>query len=729
MYEMGVYRLKGKNFKEKTKKIFDLLSKVFQPLFLGVQSACAMVAHMVYVYNCQKLGNMKYQPIWSHQQHETVELVEFPKGIESEQELATETIENAYQSEATPEIPETKENQESQENQTQEINQEVTADVGVTKAVNVEEPPPEELVQSIDLQNFSEKCQRFIPLGKLFLNIREIVFKLPVSHNHKSMRKFVSLMSEVWFNHDYLKVSSLYNVVPRENLFALKVLGLKETPPLPEYIPNTSSLVLSIYLMLKELCENKKLPRKIFATSQKSFTSTVSEKGIVFGETENQAENLETLSKILSKEMIGGDETAYNHLFVESKKRTNPKQKSDLKKVKAEVDLATIYAAANVFGLPIMLTPTCKEIPILPIIPISKLEVCQPSFLVYDTENGFFHTYLKDNSEKKFFPCLCGLKSRRQKMKKYCIMVTCSCFSSGRSCTSLCQCCKCANNKPPESTEEIETVIESDEPTKKKKKRGRDYDFHRSTPIPNTLPPPTMLNLGTVEPQSIPRVKEVISPENMHHAFLDAFMFTLLREGTMIRSEDLPDILHGMFLEIRNEIVVDPMSREDEFLQYLAEIDMDFIQRWIIDNKQQRKLMKDFKQLCTLSLQPVVESPPKDQTPKKPVAELTNESPAITAESQPDNEQTDFQESSEELPETESKTTEVVVIIENLQHTTADFKGSNSTESEPLKETENEEVEQGDLDFTHEHSTNETTPVVDSPSKETRSTRITRKRK
>ena len=89
----GCVPLKGQELpREKTKKIFDQLAKVFQPLFLGVQTACGLIAHLVYVYNCQKLGHQNNQPIWAHKDISHIEFKDFPKGVESEQVLTTEVI-------------------------------------------------------------------------------------------------------------------------------------------------------------------------------------------------------------------------------------------------------------------------------------------------------------------------------------------------------------------------------------------------------------------------------------------------------------------------------------------------------------------------------------------------------------------------------------------------------------------------------------------------------------
>ena len=426
-----------------------------------------------------------------------------------------------------------------------------------------------------------------------------MVFKLPTSHFHKSMQKFVSLMAEVWFGHDYFKICSLYNVVYRDQLFAMKILGLKEIEKPAE--PIRPSLMYSIYLIIKEYHDNTKLAQKVFGWStQTEFRAYVSEKGLTFGASEDVTSNLEKLNKLLSREMIGDDEAHYNTLLIESKKKVDKIRKPNMKFIKAEVDLAIIYAAANVFGIPFIISPSCLEIPVLPVVPISKIWICEPSFLLINTGKGSYSAYVKDSSDKAILPCLCGLKSRRKNNAgiKHCLFVTCSCFSSGRSCTSLCKCCKCANNKPVEKT-----PVQSPSLPTPKKKRARDYDFHKNVPIPfNVLSnevissnPQSSRIQSPAKPSSI---IESISPQTMHHAFLDAFMYTMLKGDKMVRSENLADILHGMFLEVRSEVVVEPLSREDEFLQHLSEIDFEFISTWLKDNKKQRKNMKEFKALC-----------------------------------------------------------------------------------------------------------------------------------
>ena len=408
-------------------------------------------------------------------------------------------------------------------------------------------------------------------------------------------------MAEVWFGHDYFKICSLYTVVYRDQLFAMKILGMKEI--VKPNLPIRPSLMYSIYLIIKEYHSNTKLSQKVFGwSSQAEFRNHVAEKGIVFGASEDITENLEKLNKLLSREMIGQDEAHYNNLLIESKKKVSKNLNLNMKHMKAEVDFAIIFAASNVFGVCFMISPSCLEVPILPVVPISKVWISEPCFLLFDSRKGAYSAYVKDSSEKDILPCLCGHKFRKKNNTgiKHCLFVSCSCFSSGRSCTALCKCCKCANNKPVLTVEE-DTVRQLLEPTPKKK-RARDYNFHKNVPIPLNSVSMAAIDLNPIEidtnvTASQPSAPEAISPQTMHHAFLDAFMYTLLKAGKMLRSEDLPNILHNMFVEVRNEVVVEPMSREDQFLQYLSEIDPQFIATWLQENKTQRKGMRDFKTL------------------------------------------------------------------------------------------------------------------------------------
>ena len=109
----GCVPLKGQELsRDKTKRIFEQLAKIFQPLFLGVQSACSLIAHIVYVYNCQKLGHKNNLPIWSHKEVVSLESKDLPKGVESEQVLSTEVIDSS----------ETVDNASSSEQQLEMIN-------------------------------------------------------------------------------------------------------------------------------------------------------------------------------------------------------------------------------------------------------------------------------------------------------------------------------------------------------------------------------------------------------------------------------------------------------------------------------------------------------------------------------------------------------------------------------------------------------------------------------
>jgi len=54
------------------KKIFDFLDKIFYPPSLGVPIACSMIAQMVYVHNCDRLGKSNHRPIWVHREAETI---------------------------------------------------------------------------------------------------------------------------------------------------------------------------------------------------------------------------------------------------------------------------------------------------------------------------------------------------------------------------------------------------------------------------------------------------------------------------------------------------------------------------------------------------------------------------------------------------------------------------------------------------------------------------------
>eukprot|EP00111_Clytia_hemisphaerica_P009415 TCONS_00027637-protein len=514
----GCVPTKGQELvKEKTKKIFDLLSKVFQPLFLGVQSACAMVAHMVYVYNCQKLGNMKYQPIWSHQQHETVELVEFPKGIESEQELATETIENAFQSEATQEIPETKESQDSEENQTQEINQEVTADVGVTKAINVEEPPPEELVQSIDLQNFCWKRRKTLDLANHFKEYKvESKLNDDVSLNGSyAVKGLTALPLDVWKTNEYLECNKNASGVENESFPIQNLLiGLNLTE-----INHTGTFLSTFPYHLMDLFNNEELQQ-----SYKDFLSTLNITGQL-----TYSQIVTTLIQIVCNELNK------NSIKYAGCIQTSPLNID-------QVDLCHILqSTVNALNVMIILIPSRIGLPFLPIVP-SEGTVNHKFYLWCGPKEEEFTCLVSLKSMKIATACRCGRRDKVKDLEHCEYNDKCSCYKRSVKCNRGCFCKNCLNGRP---------VIE------KSKRRKRMSMAAKS------------------------ECNEMSNPLSIEQSLLLESLLFLLLQGAGVNFLDVcQEVISKQLLEEYSQ-VTESLSNDSSFESYIISDPKEMIGKWV----------------------------------------------------------------------------------------------------------------------------------------------------
>lgn len=133
-----------------------------------------------------------------------------------------------------------------------------------------------------------------------------------------------------------------------------------------------------------------------------------------------------------------------------------------------------LLVAANIFGLLFFIVPMCYGMPMYPVIP-KQLSINTPSFLVYDIESKVFKSLVKteiDSNLKVKDALKCGCGSKDKIPNKRCLHnMRCLCFRNSVSCTNLCSCKGCANNKPPSS---------------KERRRKRDQPILSAAPIQST---------------------------------------------------------------------------------------------------------------------------------------------------------------------------------------------------------------------------------------------------
>ena len=371
------------------------------------------------------------------------------------------------------------------------------------------------------------------------------------------------------------------------------MLRLKTLPPSPNLYH--SSLVYSLYVIIKHLTLDAKTPH--------TFKDLVQSKELCSEALDdvNISSSMDQLHKLINAEMVGENERVYEQFLVLNKKHTDAgNTQNNMKLIKAEIDLATIHAVANIFGLAIVILSSCREVPMLTIVPNTELRITSPCFLQYNPDTAIFTACIKDDTKLVEGNgvrtlCTCGSKSKNKSAKKMCTITRCRCYLSGKNCTSMCQCVRCGNHKPEGS---IEPTPPKKPPGKRRQRpRPREYDFHSSALIADDLTEASI----TCDEESI------IKPEAhiIHHAILDALMYSLKSDVDgveEIAEFDLPDVLYGGYLSVCSDIArLDLPSSNDFFLQPLPELDDDFVREWISERKDAKSALEEMKRLskCT----------------------------------------------------------------------------------------------------------------------------------
>jgi len=316
----------------------------------------------------------------------------------------------------------------------------------------------------------------------------------------------------------------------------------------------------------------------------------------------NISNSMDQLHKLISAEMIGDNENAYEQFLILSKKYTAPgNTQPNLKLIKAEIDLATIYAVANIFGLAIVILSSCREVPMLSVVPSSELRLTSPCFLQYNPETATFTACIEDDSKVgaagngSRVSCTCGSKTKGKVAKKMCMVTRCRCYFSGKGCTILCQCVCCGNHKPVTESDEKEKPPPPSKITPGKRRqrtRPKEYDFKSSALISDNI------EASASNDESINRPEAHL----LHHAFLDALVYSLERDverENEISEGDLPDVLYGGYLSICEDVSKlnsQLYQSDDPFHQSLPELDANFVHRWLSEHEKAKLALEEMKQ-------------------------------------------------------------------------------------------------------------------------------------
>ena len=194
----------------------------------------------------------------------------------------------------------------------------------------------------------------------------------------------------------------MYSSRIREQNIKISLMGLKcvSSPN------NQPSLTYSVLTLLKNLAEDE--------SSSADFLHFLHSMGI--DSTGNDESALRNVQNLLSKEMVGENESLYEEFLLLNKNSNTRNDSSTLSLIKSEVDIAMLHAAANVFKVPFIIIPSCPEAPFLPVLPKHVVYTCAPCFILFDSDTGVFSALTKTEivanpTSKK--SCSCGYKRKK----------------------------------------------------------------------------------------------------------------------------------------------------------------------------------------------------------------------------------------------------------------------------------------------------------------------------
>jgi len=215
----------------------------------------------------------------------------------------------------------------------------------------------------------------------------------------------------------------------------------------------------------------------------------------------NDEDSIGKLKKYIFDEFEGYRKNLYTKSFIDENRSY---QDSDfLSKL--------VVAAANLFNFPIIIVPAAYGLPMLPVFPLDHI-INHPIFIIFDPFINSFKAYLRftGSSDNETIICYCGQRKQQKSSKLSCFQnFSCKCLKNKVSCSSLCKCKGCCNNK---------TTIKS-EPINKRRKRIP----HLLSRVENVSSLQYLMNC------EIPKA-DSLSINSFQHFFLEALLYFLMKD-------------------------------------------------------------------------------------------------------------------------------------------------------------------------------------------------------
>lgn len=263
---------------------------------------------------------------------------------------------------------------------------------------------------------------------------------------------FTTMPLNIWNPGAYLiSCSQLYSI-DYPILLILDKLGLSKKFYLgSDYYGLMESIALFIYDIFK------------FEDVDREFESIISVLGIDKSSIENTISNLK--ESILSE--VRNNREEYES-FIRSDDISNQvvlfEQNGE---ISTEFLGCLLQLSSNLLNVVIVLIPLCYGMPFLPIIPAHGSATKYLLYLFYNPLQNSFTLLIDNNLSKLDTKCKCGKKDKIAKGR--CISdPRCSCFKRGVSCSKLCKCKGCLNNKiidaKAQRRKRIQPVLSQDQP-------------------------------------------------------------------------------------------------------------------------------------------------------------------------------------------------------------------------------------------------------------------------
>lgn len=235
---------------------------------------------------------------------------------------------------------------------------------------------------------------------------------------------------------------------------------------------------------------------------------------------------------------------------------------------------SSLAAAAEIFGIPLMVISSKPNLPIYPIFPL-HCDSSRPVFIFFNGENQTYHPLVKKKSianetTSVTYRCYCGQKQKdSEKRKKNCFQnFTCKCLKNNETCSKLCRCTNCGNDKTETAT---------------LKRRKRIPHIQSGAHTITSLQ--YLLNMK--EPPNEPMVSE------MQHFILEATLHFLSIDSLILNQEtgDVAEALYQEILKIHAEIVFEDATSP---ICHSLKISLSLIKKWVSARQKKKCLIKQF---------------------------------------------------------------------------------------------------------------------------------------